>query len=344
MHRPLPDEITVRATRASTAGCVEGRAARRAVRFQDLTDDEALAEIVRRLRELGVDRLLTRAGVRDGDVVTVGALSLRVVARRRQRGPRPRRAPPRDSSRASRATRSSRSRETTMTSRSVVVKIGTSSVTDAQGGVDHDVLGQRSRADVVTLRDGGLVGRRRDLGRDHRGLGRGGPGTAASTRRDDASGGLGRGPATLDARVARRLRRRSAPPWARCCSRPSTSRTADSTCTRAAPSRRSPRSASWPIVNENDAVADEEIRFGDNDRLAALVANLVGASHLVLLTDTDGLLDRRPAPGRLGDADRRGDAPSTPTCSRPPDPAAPGSAAAAWRRSSPRRAWPRGRA
>lgn len=48
------------------------------------------------------------------------------------------------------------------------------------------------------------------------------------------------------------------------------------------------------IVNENDAVADEEIRFGDNDRLAALVANLVGASHLVLLTDTDGLFSADP--------------------------------------------------
>ncbi len=46
-----------------------------------------------------------------------------------------------------------------------------------------------------------------------------------------------------------------------------------------------------PIVNENDAVADEEIRFGDNDRLAALVANLLGADLLVLLTDTAGLLD-----------------------------------------------------
>ncbi|NNN01065.1 MAG: glutamate 5-kinase [Acidimicrobiaceae bacterium] len=48
------------------------------------------------------------------------------------------------------------------------------------------------------------------------------------------------------------------------------------------------------VVNENDAVADEEIRFGDNDRLAALVANLVAASHLVLLTDTDGLLTADP--------------------------------------------------
>jgi isopentenyl phosphate kinase len=45
-----------------------------------------------------------------------------------------------------------------------------------------------------------------------------------------------------------------------------------------------------PVVNENDAVADDEIRFGDNDRLASLVANLVSADLLVLLTDAPGLL------------------------------------------------------
>jgi len=49
-----------------------------------------------------------------------------------------------------------------------------------------------------------------------------------------------------------------------------------------------------PIVNENDAVADDEIRFGDNDRLAALVAHLVGAALLVLLTDTPGLFTGDP--------------------------------------------------
>ena len=49
-----------------------------------------------------------------------------------------------------------------------------------------------------------------------------------------------------------------------------------------------------PVVNENDAVADEEIRFGDNDRLAALVAHLVGAHLLLLLTDTPGLLTADP--------------------------------------------------
>ena len=49
-----------------------------------------------------------------------------------------------------------------------------------------------------------------------------------------------------------------------------------------------------PIVNENDAVADDEIRFGDNDRLAALVAHLVDADVLVLLTDTDGVFTADP--------------------------------------------------
>jgi len=49
-----------------------------------------------------------------------------------------------------------------------------------------------------------------------------------------------------------------------------------------------------PIVNENDTVATTEIRFGDNDRLAALVAHLVHAELLVLLSDVDGLYDAAP--------------------------------------------------
>ncbi|HEV7958242.1 MAG TPA: GTPase ObgE, partial [Acidimicrobiales bacterium] len=74
VHRPLPEEITVE--RAGANGWrVNGRSAERAVRFSDLTDDQALAEIVHRLKELGVDRLLTRAGVHEGDVVTIGTLS-----------------------------------------------------------------------------------------------------------------------------------------------------------------------------------------------------------------------------------------------------------------------------
>src|SRR5574341_603640 len=65
-----------------------------------------------------------------------------------------------------------------------------------------------------------------------------------------------------------------------------------------------------PIINENDTVAADEIRFGDNDTLAALVTNLIEADALVILTDQDGLYDSDPrrggaakliAEGRAGD-------------------------------------------
>ncbi|MEI6038495.1 MAG: glutamate 5-kinase [Actinomycetes bacterium] len=50
-----------------------------------------------------------------------------------------------------------------------------------------------------------------------------------------------------------------------------------------------------PIINENDTVGVQEIRFGDNDRLAALVSHLIGADLLVLVTDIDGLYDAPPS-------------------------------------------------
>ncbi len=63
-----------------------------------------------------------------------------------------------------------------------------------------------------------------------------------------------------------------------------------------------------PIVNENDTVATTEIRFGDNDRLAALVAHLVHADLLLLLSDVDGLYDGNPAkPGTTLLTDVRGE-------------------------------------
>lgn len=62
-----------------------------------------------------------------------------------------------------------------------------------------------------------------------------------------------------------------------------------------------------PVINENDTVAVEEIRFGDNDQLAAMVATLVGADLLVLMTDVEGLLDasgvRVPVIGNGDDAE-----------------------------------------
>ena len=58
------------------------------------------------------------------------------------------------------------------------------------------------------------------------------------------------------------------------------------------------------IVNENDTVATNEIRFGDNDRLSALVAQLVGADALVLLSDVDGLYDGDPRTSPKGNPPR----------------------------------------
>src|ERR1700684_3369402 len=50
-----------------------------------------------------------------------------------------------------------------------------------------------------------------------------------------------------------------------------------------------------PVINENDTVATSEIRYGDNDRLAARVATMVSADLLVLLSDVDGLYDKPPS-------------------------------------------------
>ena len=50
-----------------------------------------------------------------------------------------------------------------------------------------------------------------------------------------------------------------------------------------------------PVVNENDSVATEEIQFGDNDRIAGMVSNLVDADTLLVLTNQDGLYDKDPS-------------------------------------------------
>lgn len=49
-----------------------------------------------------------------------------------------------------------------------------------------------------------------------------------------------------------------------------------------------------PVINENDTVVFEEIKFGDNDTLGALVTNLIEADHLIILTDQQGLFDKNP--------------------------------------------------
>jgi GTPase len=74
VHRPVPEGVHVQRS-GTGAWVVLGRAAERAVALSDLTDAGAQAEAVRRLRRLGVDRALARAGARDGDEVTVGAMT-----------------------------------------------------------------------------------------------------------------------------------------------------------------------------------------------------------------------------------------------------------------------------
>ena len=179
-----------------------------------------------------------------------------------------------------------------MTRRSAVIKIGTSSVTNAHGGVDYAVM-VKVAADVVALRDdgwnvvvvtsGAITAGWADVGR-----GRRRPTDATTLQAVSAVGQ----PLLMHA-------------WRNAFSE------AGATVGQVllAPLDFSHRGQYLhargtlealdelnviAIVNENDAVADEEIRFGDNDRLAALVANLIGATHLVLLTDTDGLLTADP--------------------------------------------------
>jgi glutamate 5-kinase len=179
-----------------------------------------------------------------------------------------------------------------MTTRSVVVKIGTTSVTDAEGGVDYAVLVNIAE-DVVALRAQGwavvvVTSGAITAGWSEVGRGRPRPTDAVTLQAVSAVGqpllmhAWRNAFAELGVAVGQVL---------------------------LAPLDFSHRGQYLhargtleslqglgvvPIVNENDAVADEEIRFGDNDRLAALVANLVVASHLVLLTDTEGLLTADP--------------------------------------------------
>ncbi len=179
-----------------------------------------------------------------------------------------------------------------MATRSVVVKVGTSSVTDATGGVDLGVLDSLAR-DVVALRaEGWLVvlvtSGAITAGWAEVGAGRARPSDAVTLQAVSAVGQPLLMHAWRDAFAA------AGSPVGQVLLAP-----LDFSHRGQYLHARDTLSALHslgvvPVVNENDAVADEEIRFGDNDRLAALVANLVAASHLVLLTDTEGLLTADP--------------------------------------------------
>lgn len=185
-------------------------------------------------------------------------------------------------------------REAVRTARSVVVKIGTTALTDSSGMFDAarlaalaDAIESRMKAgsDVVIVSSGAIAAGLEPLGLSRR------P-TDLATKQAAASVGqvalvnawstaFGRyrrtvGQVLLTAHdIAQRVQHTNA------------QRTLD----------RLRALHAVAIVNENDTVATNEIRFGDNDRLSALVAQLVGADALVLLSDIDGLYDADPRKG-----------------------------------------------
>ena len=175
--------------------------------------------------------------------------------------------------------------------RRVVVKIGSSSLTTTAGGLDHarvdalvDVVADRRRAgvEVVLVSSGAIAAGLAPLGLRRR------PKDLATQQ---AAASVGQG--LLVARYAQSFARYDLTVGqvlltAEDMIRRAHHRNAQRTLYRLLEMR------AVPIVNENDTVATHEIRFGDNDRLAALVAHLVHADLLVLLSDVDGLYDGDP--------------------------------------------------
>jgi glutamate 5-kinase len=173
--------------------------------------------------------------------------------------------------------------------KSIVVKVGTSTLTDAEGRLDQAFLPQLADQlcdlmdegrKVVLVTSGAVRAGVEPLGWDGR------PRTVP-LKQAAAAVGQGRLMGAYGAALERRgrlagqvlLTQQLAQERARYVNAQNTLRTLL-------------RHGVLPIVNENDTVSVEEIQFGDNDTLAALVAALVGADLLVLLTNVDGLLDR----------------------------------------------------
>ncbi|WP_406008970.1 glutamate 5-kinase [Streptomyces sp. NBC_00637] len=191
--------------------------------------------------------------------------------------------------------------------RRIVVKVGSSSLTTASGGLDADRVDAlvdvlaKSRSggekEIVLVSSGaiaaglaplGLRRRPRDLARQQAAASVGQGLLVARYTASFARYGVRVGQVLLTSDdMSRRAHHRNA------------SRTLDELLAMGA----------FPIVNENDTVATDEIRFGDNDRLAALVAHLVHADLLVLLSDVDGVYDGDPdRPGTSRIAEVRGPA------------------------------------
>jgi len=173
----------------------------------------------------------------------------------------------------------------------IVVKIGSSSLTTSHGGLDASRLdaivdalaAARSRGDEVVLVSSGAIA----AGLSPLGL----PRRPRDLATQQAAASVGQG--LLVARYAERFAHHDIVVGqvlltADDVTRRSHYRNAYQTFARLL------EFGAVPIVNENDTVATSEIRFGDNDRLAALVAHLVHADLLLLLSDVDGLYDGDP--------------------------------------------------
>jgi len=186
-------------------------------------------------------------------------------------------------------------REQVLDARRIVVKVGSSSLTTAAGGLDPErvsalvdvLVGVRARgAEVVLVSSGAIAAGLSPLGLKRR------P-TALAAQQAAASVGQG----ILVHRYTEELARHGLVAGQVLLTvddvtRRSHYRNASQTFTQLLDL------GVLPIVNENDTVATSEIRFGDNDRLAALVAHLVHADLLVLLSDVDGLYDAPPSSPR----------------------------------------------
>ncbi|WP_299561359.1 glutamate 5-kinase [uncultured Mycolicibacterium sp.] len=185
----------------------------------------------------------------------------------------------------------SRYREAIRTARSVVVKIGTTALTTSRGRFDPERLAvlaeaieQRMRAgsDVVIVSSGAIAAGIEPLGLSKR------P-TDLATKQAAASVGQ---VALINAWSTAFARYHRTVGQVLLTAHDISMRVQATNAQRTLDRLRALHAVA--IVNENDTVATNEIRFGDNDRLSALVAHLVGADALILLSDIDGLYDGDP--------------------------------------------------